>query len=443
MDRVAIAPGKLLLFGEHAAVYGYPAVGTALPLTVTLRHTPGGAEPGRAVRSPEQGRERPREHKRVREDRLDLGGLAVLGIPPRFHDAARALFKRLRELLDNPLDPPLPPLRELTGTVTVETTLPISAGFGSSGAVCAALAELALVGPIAHNRDANEHAETGTTEDRVAAAPVPAPATRHDQWRMANELERLFHGTPSGIDTGLATFGDTRYFDFPSAGRRQMSLPEARPLADPPGILLVGAVPRRGDTKSLVAGIRRAWDRNDGELKSRIAALGDLAAEAGRLLGTAAAGSRSGDGEPAAGSDRTAARGSGRRSGVGAAGSAPGEVADRANGQLEPRAPSPSHTEARTDHAAAGELGRMADAAHEELRALGLSSEELEAALNAGRRQGALGGKLSGAGGGGAFYLVFESESEANGALEALRREMGDRLLASFLVGSGRTGRTG
>ena len=49
----ASAPGKLILFGEHAVVYGHPAIATTVDLqtTVTLRERPGpsgtGSEDGR------------------------------------------------------------------------------------------------------------------------------------------------------------------------------------------------------------------------------------------------------------------------------------------------------------------------------------------------------------------------------------------------------------
>ena len=76
----------------------------------------------------------------------------------------------------------------------------------------------------------------------------------------------------------------------------------------------------------------------------------------------------------------------------------------------------------------AEELGGLAERAHRELERLGLSTPELEDLLEAGARAGAVGGKLSGAGGGGAFYLVARTSEAAHQVSRAVRaraRELG------------------
>jgi len=70
--------------------------------------------------------------------------------------------------------------------------------------------------------------------------------------------------------------------------------------------------------------------------------------------------------------------------------------------------------------ARADSIGKLADSAMEGLRALGLSDPWLEALLSEGKRSGALGGKLSGAGGGGAFFLVCAGELAAQETAMAL-----------------------
>ena len=66
----------------------------------------------------------------------------------------------------------------------------------------------------------------------------------------------------------------------------------------------------------------------------------------------------------------------------------------------------------RGDH---GRLGASFDAAHSALRELGVSCAELEEAVGALRRAGALGAKLTGAGGGGAAIGLARDESHARG----------------------------
>jgi mevalonate kinase len=67
------------------------------------------------------------------------------------------------------------------------------------------------------------------------------------------------------------------------------------------------------------------------------------------------------------------------------------------------------------------ELGVLAQEAHTYLDELGVATPELNTIIAHGTQAGARGGKLSGAGGGGAFYLVCSTEDEAAAVARAIR----------------------
>ena len=149
MGGVGRAFGKLMLFGEHAAVYGHPAVGASLPESLAARlHGKSAAEWDL--------------HEVDEPDRAPVRGVLsrLEASVPGFMGAARC-------------------------SVVIESTVPRGAGFGSSAALCGALALAAM-----------EHA--GITRQG---------AERRDAWHHAHDAERLFHGTPSGVDTGLSLLG--------------------------------------------------------------------------------------------------------------------------------------------------------------------------------------------------------------------------------------------
>ena len=212
-------------------------------------------------------------------------------------------------------------------------------GFGSSAALCAALARAAL-----------EH----------AAGP------RGDAWRLAHESERLFHGTPSGIDTGLSLLGGLLAFQPSLPG-----LPAYERLPSPRLWLVTAAVPRDEACGALIRSLGERMRAADPFARDAIAALGRIAQSAWEALRSV--GTRRG---PSEGS------------------------------------PDPAVL-----------LGGLADAAMEVLRGLGLGTPGLDTLLAAGTRAGARGGKLSGAGGGGAFYLVAGSITSAETAADAVTAE--------------------
>ncbi len=380
---MGVGRGKLLLFGEHAAVYGYPAVGIGTEDFALVRHV-----------SEKEAQQRSCVPVTYGQTTVHVAGLdsryrsAVEQLCAAYHrialetrrepDAEREhRHTRGRKTGDSEEDRSrtttalhLPPLEPIPSPLFVEANIPPACGFGSSAAVCVALARAALeewnVPRGSPEEREHTHPESGPQRDSgLGHGPARAPEGRaagppsgsaEEVWELANRLERVFHGTPSGIDTGLALFGGVQAFE-----PRPPELPRRHSL-NPPALWIVrDAVPRKGNTAQLVAHIARERRRAESETASMLRELGDIAHAAIELLT--------------------------------AEGSAGGGIR---------------------------ELARLTGAAHRLLRRLGLSTPELDARLEAALRAGALGGKLSGAGGGGAYFVLCEDTRSADRAYRAL-----------------------
>jgi len=292
---------KLLLFGEHAAVYGYPAVGLSLGTVLRVRLHPGSAEDWKI--------------EGVQEE----DGEKILQVMGLIEQLAYAGVEKPRG----------------GGRLLLESRIPRGLGFGSSASLCVALA--------------------------AAVASQRGESDLRRIWEWAHRAEELFHGTPSGIDTGLALLGGLYSFrpDPPQ-------IPEAEELKGVPLHLVVGAVPRKASAGALIGALREKVAGRDQGVEAILERLGRLAAAAAEILRT-------------------------RR--------------NQGEGQ-----------------SAARDLGVLALEAQKILRGLDLSTPEMDRLLREGQARGALGGKLSGAGGGGAFFLICPDPGTARGAAAALQR---------------------
>ncbi len=149
MKAAGAAHGKVILLGEHAVVYGAPALAAGIERGARAEATT--LAPGEA-------------------SRLDLGGEIIAADAESSDDRARAFAALLAEGRAAP-------------AVLVEATseLPAGGGLGSSAAIGVAIGR-AVAGLF-------EEAIDGEAAARAAA------------W------ERIFHGNPSGIDTAAAAIG--------------------------------------------------------------------------------------------------------------------------------------------------------------------------------------------------------------------------------------------
>ncbi|MBN1180453.1 MAG: mevalonate kinase [Anaerolineae bacterium] len=285
----ASAPGKAILLGEHAVVYGQPAI--AVPVNqvrATARVVPERRGSGLTVDARDIGRRVP-------------------------FDAASPddpLGAAVRHTLAH-LNRPAPDV-----TIVVSSTIPIASGLGSGAAV-----STAIVRALARF--------LGVELDPAAVS------------RLVYEVEKLHHGTPSGIDNTVIAYEQPVYFV------RDRLLETFHPGA--PFRLLVADSGAPSHTREVVAAVRAGWQADPQHFEH-------LFTQVGQRVEAARAALDAGD-VPA--------------------------------------------------------LGPLMDQNHALLVQMGVSSPPLERLVEAARRAGAAGAKLSGAGRGGNIIALVDAHSAA------------------------------
>ncbi|KAI8827175.1 ribosomal protein S5 domain 2-type protein [Fimicolochytrium jonesii] len=217
---LASAPGKVILFGEHAVVYEKPAIAASLALRTyawlepTHATTAGANPPLVRLRLPDicpdpiewdSGRLETLARLHGKGDNAKtptpealsslaevviLESLAQLQSSPTTQAAAAFLHLYLCICWRHQATPkPLPPIE-----ICVRSALPVGAGLGSSASYSVAIAT-ALLAYSGHLDGGNL---TTTDMDLI------------NGWAFM--AEKVIHGNPSGIDNALATYGGAKLY---------------------------------------------------------------------------------------------------------------------------------------------------------------------------------------------------------------------------------------
>lgn len=197
----AVAPGKLILSGEHAVVYGKPAIAMAIDRSAVFEVTPqagdrvsfdlpGGAD-GESFTLMALRDLKRRVEKKYREFLSgDIGIGYVLSAPA---DLLRFAFINTLDGLHRTLDSGL--------VLKLRSSIPMGCGMGSSAATV--LSELRAMGHYL----------------RVDFKP---------EWyyEYSLEAEKLQHGKPSGVDSYISLYGGCARFEQGQA--RSIALPRMK-----------------------------------------------------------------------------------------------------------------------------------------------------------------------------------------------------------------------
>ncbi|WP_128905793.1 mevalonate kinase [Halorubrum amylolyticum] len=250
---VCEAPGKVYLFGEHAVVYGEPAVPAAIERRATVT-----AEP------------RSDDHVRVEAEDLSLDGFTVeyagdagdrpdVDVPTPLVEAAMGYVDAAVEQARDAADAP-----DAGFDITVESDIPLGAGLGSSAAVVVA-------GIDAATRAIGEPLDRRELADRA--------------YRAEFEVQ---DGQASRADTFCSTMG----------GAVRVEGDDCEPIEAPNLPFVVGFDGGAGDTGELVAGVDELREEY-GFAADTVESIGELVRTGeGLLEGAVPEGTPSADAEP-------------------------------------------------------------------------------------------------------------------------------------------------
>jgi mevalonate kinase len=293
--KVGRACGKVILLGEHAVVYGVPAIAVGIDRGARARATPMTAGPSRL---------------HIRGWNIDVSE----------QESGSDLARGFRALLDTVRASALA-LSPMA--VDVEADLPPGAGLGCSAAVGVAIA-----------RAIDPQAPEAALQERAMA------------W------ERVFHGNPSGVDTAVAARGGCIFF------RRGASI-EPVPILGGTLHLCIGHTGTASSTRSMVEGVAQLRSRNPELVEKSFQAVRSLVQSA--------------------------------------------RVAMLAGDRFS--------------------LGRLMDLNQTALSSLVISTPDIDRLCAVARSTGALGAKLTGAGGGGSVVALVPSPAVAHAVVAAWKSD--------------------
>jgi mevalonate kinase len=232
---IASAPAKIILFGEHFVVYGEPAVVLAIDK--------------RAYASADM-----RKDKRIYINSVDLGMSGFFEGENFYEECGGQTACRTLEPLRIAIQKVLERSKISVGvSVKVRSSIPVAAGLGSSAAVAAAVA---------------------TAVGRL----LDLELSKEEIFHISYEAERFVHGTPSGIDPTISTYGGVLLYQK-NKGFTQIKVKGEIPL-------VIGDTKVKRSTGDLVASVYKRRNQYPSIIKLLLKIGGKIALRAVKALET-------------------------------------------------------------------------------------------------------------------------------------------------------------
>jgi len=225
MDVVASAPAKIILFGEHFVVYGEPAIVMAIDKRAYATASP-----------------RKDKHIRIEFSDLNMAGTFINEHfePEKCRLDQKTMFEPIQLIVQKVSEIAR---RRIGVNVKIHSSIPVAAGLGSSAAIA-----------VATTKAISRLFNADISQDMI--------------YSIALEAERLIHGTPSGIDPAISTYGGILKFQ---RGKGFTPLKVKENIR-----LVVGNTHVQRSTKDMVSTVREKYETYPSIVKPIIKAGGKL-----------------------------------------------------------------------------------------------------------------------------------------------------------------------